>query len=135
MAHFATYDVVADAATFLSVSPKMIQDFTLGFAPTADFGVRSVLSYMVDPGSVSGVTFKMSVTNLLSNGTQEFKIIIPEVSLPSGPSFLRQEVIDAGTFEKLNGGIGVHMLRIHVTAGAANFSDIVHLYQAQGAML
>ena len=131
MPNFATYDVVADAATYLSVGGNTIHDFTLGFIPTVDFGIRSVLSYMVDPGSASGVTFKMSVSNLLSNGTQEFKPIVPETTLPALHSFVRQEVIAAGTFEKVNvSGLGVHKLRIQVTSGAANFSDIVHMYQA-----
>jgi hypothetical protein len=131
MPNFATYDVVADAAVFLSVGGNTIHDLTLGFVPTVDFGIRSVLSYMVDPGSASGVTFKMSVSNLLSDGTQEFKLIVPETTLPSQHGFLRQEVIAAGTLAKVNvSGVGVHKLRIQVTSGAANFSDIVHMYQA-----
>lgn len=131
MPNFATYDVVADAATLLSVGGTTIHDYTLDFVSTAEFGVRSVLSYMVDPGSVSGVTFKMFVSNLLSDGTQEFKLIIPDTTLPSQHSFVRQEVIDGGTFAKVNiTGLGVHKLRIQVTSGAANFSDIVHMYQA-----
>jgi len=129
MPKVATYDVVTDTTKLLSVGGDIIEDFQFDFAPTADFGTRSVLSYMVDPGSASGVTFKMSVTNLLSNGTQEFKVIIPETTLPSQHSFVRQEVIDGNTFAKVNGGVGVHKLRIHVTSGAANFSDIVHMYQ------
>ena len=73
----------------------------------------------------------MSVSNLLSNGTSEFKLVVPETTLPSQHSFLRQEVIDADTFAKVNvTGLGVHKLRIQVTSGAANFSDIVHMYQA-----
>jgi hypothetical protein len=130
MPTFATYDVVSDAPTLLPTPANPIHDFTLGFASTVDFGIRSVLSYMVDPGSASGVTFKMSVSNILSNGSEEFKLIIPETTLPSQHSFVRQEVIDAGTFARLNTGVGIHKLRIHVTAGAANFSDIVHMYQA-----
>jgi hypothetical protein len=131
MPNFATYDIVADSTTFLSVGGNTIHDFPLGFVSTVEFGIRSVLSYMVDPGSASGVTFKMSVTNLLSNGTEEFKLIVPDTTLPSLHSFVRQEVIDANTFAKVNvTGLGVHKLRIHVTSGAANFSDIVHMYQA-----
>ena len=131
MPNFATYDVVADTATLLSVGGNTIHDFTLDFVPTVAFGIRSVLSYMVDPGSASGVTFKMSVSNLLANGTQEFKLVVPETTLPSQHSFARQEVIDGGTFAKVNvTGLGVHKLRIQVTSGAANFSDIVHMYQA-----
>jgi hypothetical protein len=130
MPTFATYDVVSDAATFLPAPGNPIKDITLGFASTVDFGIRSVLSYMVDPGSAAGVTFKMSISNLLANGTEQFKEIVPTTTLPSHHSFVRQEVIAADTFAKVNNGVGVHKLRIHVTAGAANFSDIVHLYQA-----
>lgn len=129
MPNYSTYDVVIDPPTLIPTPANPLQDFTLGFVPSADFGTRSVLSYMVDPGSASGVTFKMSISNWV-NGGEEFKQIVPETTLPSSPAFLRQEVIDASTFMRLNGGVGIHKLRIHVTAGAANFSDIVHMYQA-----
>lgn len=130
MAHFAIYDVVADDPVFLSDSPAtVIKDFGLDFLASADFEVRSVLSYMVDPGSASGVTFEMYVSNMQMNGAEPFTLIVPATTLPSAPSYLRQEVINKGTFTRVNGGVGVHKLRIKVTSGAANFSDIVHTYQ------
>lgn len=130
MTHFAIYDVVADDPFFLSDSPAtVIKDIELDFVDSADFGVRSVLSYMVDPGSASGVTFEMHVSSLQSNGAQPFTLIIPATSLPSAPPYLRQEVINKDTFKPVNGGVGIHKLRIKVTSGAANFSDIVHMYQ------
>jgi len=132
MPNFATYDVVTDLPTLLSLGGTTLKDFEFDFVQSADFGTRSVLSYMVDPGSASGVTFKMSVSNLLPNGSDEFKVVIAETTLPSMPPFVRQEVIDGNTFARVNiTGLGVHKLRIQVTSGAANFSDIVHMYQAQ----
>jgi ribosomal protein L32 len=119
-----------DTPVLLSASGTTIHDYTLDFAQNVNFGIRSVLSYMVDPGSASGVTFEMSVSNLLANGTEQFKPIVSATTLPSMPPFLCQEVIDADTFAKVNvTGLGVHKLRIRVTSGAANFSDIVHMYQ------
>lgn len=130
MANFAQYDVVTDVPLLLSASGTTIHDFELDFVQNVNFGIRSVLSYMVDPGSASGVTFDMSVTNLLDTGAVEFKPIVGATTLPSMPPFLRQEVIDADTFARVNStGLGVHKLRIRVTSGAANFSDIVHMYQ------
>lgn len=129
MARYATYDVVADAKTLVNSPGNSLHDFDLDFDQRVDFGIRSVLSYMIDPGSASGVTFKMSVANLLSDGSLEFVEIIPSTTLPSSSAFLRQEVIDANTFKKVNiSGLGVHKLRIQVSSGAAYFSDIVHLY-------
>ena len=131
MARFALYDVVADERFLLNADQvgSTLKDVELGFDPRADFGVRSVLTYMVDPGSASGVTFKMSVSNLLADGSFEFKEIVPSSTLPSTYPFLRQEVIAPNTLKRVNTGIGVHKLRIQVSAGAAYFSDIVHLYQ------
>jgi hypothetical protein len=130
MANFAQYDVVTDVSVFLSASGTTIHDFPLDFTQNVNFGIRSVLSYMVDPGSASGVTFDMSVSNLLDTGSEQFKQIVGATTLPSMPPFLRQEVIDADTFARVNvSGLGVHKLRIRVTSGAANFSDIVHMYQ------
>ena len=131
MPNVANYDIVTDTTTLLSSGGTTLHDFPMGFVQSVDFGVRSVLSYMVDPGSASGVTFKMSVSNLLANGSEEFKVIVLDTTLPSMPAFLRQEVFDANTLKRVNvTGLGVHKLRIQVTSGAANFSDIVHMYQA-----
>ena len=130
MANFAQYDVVTDVPLLLSASGTTIHDYPLDFAQNVNFGIRSVLSYMVDPGSASGVTFDMSVSNLLDTGAVQFKPIVGATTLPSMAPFLRQEVIDGDTFARVNvTGLGVHMLRIRVTSGAANFSDIVHMYQ------
>lgn len=134
MANFAVYDVVADDNTPLNATPgdavNNQHDFELDFASSVKFDIRSVLSYMVDPSS-SGVTFEMYVSNLLSNGSEDFKKIVSSTTLPSQHAFMRQEVISANTFAKVNGsGLGVHKLRIKVNNGAANFSDIVHMYLA-----
>lgn len=132
MAVYATYDVVADGKTLLNTTPgdavNNQHDFLLEFNEKVDFGRSSVLTYMVDPSS-SGVTFEMSVSNLLNNGNEDFKVIISSTTLPSSHAFLRQEVLAANTFAKVNvSGLGVHKLRIRVTSGAAYFSDIVHMY-------
>ena len=62
MATVADCDVVSDGTTTLGAgaSQDPDYDFALGFDQTINVGVRSVLSYMVDPGA-SGVTFKMSI--------------------------------------------------------------------------
>ena len=128
MPHYASYDIVADGNTLISHSGTSQVNFELGFDTRVDFGVRSVLSYMVDPSS-SGVTFKMAVSNLTSDGGQDWVEIITSTTLNSSHKFMQQEVISRDTFKKVNvSGLGVHHLRIQVTAGAANFSDIVHLY-------
>jgi hypothetical protein len=132
MAVYATYDIVADGKTLLNTTPNDAvnnqHDFVLEFNEKVDFGRSSVLSYMVDPSS-SGVVFEMSVSNLLNNGNEDYKVIIPSTTLPSSHAFLRQEVIAGGTFAKVNvSGLGVHKLRIRVISGAAYFSDIVHMY-------
>lgn len=132
MARYAAYDVVADGKTNLNtVSNDAVNsqhDFELDFATKVDFGMRSVITYMVEPSS-SGVTFEMSVSNLLPNGTFEYKPVVSETVLPNHKGFMRQEVISANTFAKVNGsGLGVHHLRVKVKNGAAHFSDIVHMY-------
>ena len=126
MANCANYDVVTDAKTLLDVAQDPDHDFLLGFDLTINLGIRSVLSYMIDPGS-TGVTFKMSIVNanIPINGDQIVTIIVPPTQLPSQSPYVRQEVIDANVFKKVG-----NTLRIQVTAGRANFSDIVIMYKS-----
>jgi hypothetical protein len=126
MANCANYDVVSDASTLLDVAQDPDHDFSLGFDSTINLGIRSVLSYMIDPGS-TGVTFKMSIVNfnIPTNSDQIITIIVPPTQLPSQSPYVRQEVISANVFKKVG-----NTLRIQVTAGRANFSDIVIMYKS-----
>jgi len=128
MANFADYDVVSDGNTLIDAAGDPDHDFPLGFASTINVGIRSVLSYMIDPGS-SGVTFKMSIVNHdLPNSSQQITTpIVASTSLPSLSPHVRQEVIDANVFKKIG-----NTLRVQVTAGRANFSDIVLMYKISG---
>ena len=126
MPNLADYDVVSDAKILIDAAGDPDQDFPLGFAPNINVGIRSVLSYMVDPGS-PGVTFKMSIVNFnLPNGPEQITTpIVPPTQLPSMSAHVRQEIIGADVFKKIG-----NILRIHVTAGRANFSDIVIMYKS-----
>jgi len=126
MANSANYDVVSDANTLLDIAQDPDQDFGLGFDSTINLGIRSVLSYMIDPGS-TGVTFKMSIVNanIPTSSDQVITIVVPPTQLPSLSPHVRQEVIDANVFKKVG-----NTLRIQVTAGRANFSDIVIMYKS-----
>jgi len=126
MANCANYDVVSDANTLLDVAQDPDHDFSLGFDSTINLGIRSVLSYMIDPGS-TGVTFKMSIVNfnIPTNSDQIITIIVPPTQLPSQSPYVRQEVISANVFKKVG-----NTLRIQVTAGRAKFSDIVIMYKS-----
>ena len=120
MATVADYDVVSDGTTTLGAGAGQDpdHDFALGFDQAINVGVRSVLSYMVDPGS-AGVTFKMSILN---PGATE---IVPSTTLPAQSGHVRQEVIDANVLKKTG-----NTLRIQVTAGSASFSDMVLMHQS-----
>jgi hypothetical protein len=126
MANCANYDVVSAEPTLLDVAQDPDHDFSLGFDSTINLGIRSVVSYMIDPGS-SGVTFKMSIVNfnIPTNSDQITTIIVPPTQLPSQSPYLRQEVIAANVFKKV-----ANTLRIQVTAGRAKFSDIVIMYKS-----
>jgi len=126
MANCANYDVVSDGNTLIDVAQDPDHDFAIGFDSTINVGIRSVLSYMIDPGS-TGVTFKMSIVNanIPTNSNQIITIIVPPTQLPSQSPYLRQEVINANVFKKVG-----NTLRIQVTDGRANFSDIVIMYKS-----
>ena len=128
MPNYANYDVVTDNITLIDAAGDPDQDFPLGFDSNINVGIRSVLSYMIDPGS-SGVTFKMSIVNynLPTNNQQIITAVVPPTSLPSLSPHVRQEVIDANVFKTIG-----NTLRIQVTAGRANFSDIVIMYKSTG---
>ena len=113
MPNVAGYDVVRD-------TPIVLGDFSfpLGFDQSINVGIRSVLTYMVDPGT-TGITFKMSIIN--PDATTE---IVPTTALPAQSGHARQEVIDANVLKKIDS-----KLRIQVTAGSGSFSDIVLFYQ------
>jgi hypothetical protein len=119
MAIVANYDVVTDDKTLLGAGAgeDKDRDFGLGF-DHIDVRVRSVLSYMVDPGS-AGVTFKMSILN--PHATE----IVPSTTLPAQSGHLLQEVIPGDVFKTTG-----NSLRIEVTAGRANFSDIVIMHKS-----
>lgn len=125
MPNYADYDVVTDAATLIDAAGDPDHDFPLGFDPNIIVGIRSVLSYVVDPGS-SGVTFKMNIVNhdIPGSGQQIITPVVPLTQLPSLSAHVRQEVIDANVFKKIG-----NTLRVHVTAGRATFSDIVIMYK------
>jgi hypothetical protein len=117
--------VVSDGNILIDAAGDPDHDFPLGFDSNINVGIRSVLSYMIDPGS-PGVTFKMSIVNYdLPNSSQQITTpIVPSTTLPSMSPHVRQEVIDANVLKKIG-----NLLRIHVTAGRANFSDIVVMYK------
>lgn len=129
MPNYADYDVVSDAITLIDAAGDPDRDLPLGFDQNINLGIRSVLSYMVDPGS-SGVTFKMSIVNYdLPNSSQQIiTSIVPPTALPSLSPHLRQEIIDANVLKKTG-----NVLRIQVTAGRANFSDIVLMHKSTSA--
>jgi hypothetical protein len=120
MANVADYDIVSDGKTFLGAGAGQDpdRDFPLGFDQHINVGIRSVLSYMVDPGS-SGVTFKISVLN---PGATD---IVSSTTLPAQSGHVRQEVIGENVLKKTG-----NTLRIQVTAGSATFSDIVLMHQS-----
>lgn len=130
MPDYADYDVVSDANILIDAAGDPDHDFALGFAQNINVGIRSVLSYMVDPGS-SGVTFKMSIVNydLPKSSQQIVTSIVPPTALPSLSPHLRQEVIDANVLKKIG-----NTLRIQVTAGRANFSDIVLMHKSSSGL-
>ena len=126
MPNYANYDVVSDGNVLIDSAQDPDHDFPLGFDTTINLGIRSVLSYMVDPGS-PGVTFKISIVNhdLPNSGQQITTVVVPPTQLASQSPHVRQEVIDANVFKKIG-----NTLRIQVTAGRANFSDIVIMYKS-----
>jgi hypothetical protein len=126
MPNFADYDVVSDGIILIDSAGDPDHDFPLGFDQNINVGIRSVLTYMVDPGS-PGVTFKMSIVNAdIPNSSQQITTpIVPPTQLPSMSPHVRQEIIGANVFKKIG-----NILRIHVTAGRANFSDIVIMYKS-----
>lgn len=129
MPNFANYDVVADGKTLIDAAGDPDHDFSIGLDANVHLGIRSVLSYVVDPGS-PGVTFKMSIVNHNTpiNSDQIVTVIVPPTALPSQSPYVRQEVIDANVFKKVG-----NVLRVQVTAGRANFSDIVIMYKSVSA--
>ena len=126
MPNYANYDVVSDGNVLIDSAQDPDHDFPLGFDTTVNLGIRSVLSYMVDPGS-PGVTFKISIVNhdLPNSGQQITTVVVPPTQLASQSPHVRQEIIDANVFKKIG-----NTLRIQVTAGRANFSDIVIMYKS-----
>lgn len=119
MATVADYDVVTDGSISLSAAgggADPDRDLALGFDENINVGVRSVLSYMVDPGP-AGVTFTMTI---LPNA-----VIVPATALPAQSGHVRQEVINANVLNAAGS-----TLRIAVQAGQATFSDIVLLHQS-----
>lgn len=117
MATVAAYDVVADAPIKLDAGES--DDLTLDFASNINLGIRSVLSYMVDPGT-SGVTFTMTLLREEDPDT----VIVPSTPLPAQSGHVRQEVIDENVLTDPD------VLRITVTAGSATFSDVVLMHQS-----
>lgn len=130
MPNYANYDVVSDGITLIDAAQDPDKDFQLGFDPSVNVGIRSVLSYMVDPGS-SGVTFKISIVNfdIPDSAQQIVTPVVLSTQLPSLSPHVRQEIIDANVFKKIG-----NTLRIQVTAGRANFSDIVIMYKSISAL-
>lgn len=130
MPNYANYDVVSDGITLIDAAQDPDKDFELGFDPSINVGIRSVLSYMVDPGS-SGVTFKMSIVNfdIPDSAQQIITPVVLSTQLPSLSPHVRQEIIDANVFKKIG-----NTLRVQVTAGRANFSDIVIMYKSISAL-
>jgi hypothetical protein len=126
MANFANYDVISDGNTLIDAAGDPDHDFDIGLDSNVNVAIRSVLSYMIDPGS-PGVTFKMQIVNAdLPNSSQQIITqIVPPTTLPSMSPFARQEVIDGAVLKKIG-----NILRIHVTAGRANFSDLVLMYKS-----
>ena len=123
MPSVADYDIVSDGQTTLGAGAGQDPDvdLPLGFDQAINVGIRSVLSYMVDPGP-SGVTFKMSILNPAATE------IVPSSALPAQSGHVRQEVIAANVLKKTG-----NSLRIQVTAGNATFSDIVLMHQSNVA--
>jgi hypothetical protein len=113
----ADYDIVSDGSVTIG-SPNNDHDFPLGFDQDINLGVRSVLSYMIDPGPLATV-YTLAIVN--SDGTTALGTF---ASSPAGPH-ARQEVIDANVFKKTG-----NILRIQVTVGSAKFSDIVLMHQS-----
>ncbi|CAG9931823.1 hypothetical protein [Candidatus Nitrotoga arctica] len=130
MPNYANYDVVSDGITLIDAAQDPDKDFPLGFDPSINVGIRSVLSYMVDPGS-PGVTFKMSIVNFdIPDSAQQITTpVVASTQLPSLSPHVRQEIIDANVFKKIG-----NTLRVQVTAGRANFSDIVIMYKSSSAL-
>ena len=117
MATAADYDVVIDAPITLNAGDS--DDVALNFDSNINLGVRSVLSYMVDPGP-SGATFTMT----LPRGSVADTVIVPSTPLPAQSGHVRQEVIDENVLTDPD------VLRITVTAGSATFSDVVLMHQS-----
>ena len=130
MPNYADYDVVSDANTLIDAAGDPDHDFPLGFEQNINVGIRSVLSYMVDPGS-PGVTFKMSIVNHdLPNSSQQIVTsIVPPTTLPSLSAHVREDCIDANVLQEMG-----NVLRIQVTAGRANFSDIVLMHKSTSSL-
>jgi hypothetical protein len=116
----ANYDVVIDDPITLGAGAGQDpdRDLPLGFVQDIDVAVRSVLSYMVDPGA-SGVTYNMSIINPAATS------IVGSTALPAQSGHVRQEVISANVLKKTG-----NSLRIQVTAGSASFSDIVIMHRS-----
>ena len=124
MPRVANYDVVTDAPTTLGVGAGQtpLASFAMSFHNLA-VSVRSVLSYMVDPGS-SGMTFKMSIVRQIVDLPEQVTLVVPSTSLPAQSGHVRQEVIDGNV-------LGANaQLKIEVTSGGGKFSDIVLWYMS-----
>ena len=74
----ADYDIVSDGSVTIG-SPNNDHDFPLGFDQDINLGVRSVLSYMIDPGPLATV-YTLAIVN--SDGTTALGTF---ASSPAGP--------------------------------------------------
>jgi len=126
MPRAANYDVVTDVSTILGAGAGQtpLADLELGFDQELAVSVRSVLSYMVDPGP-SGMTFKMSIVKGAIDANDEVVLVVPSTPLPAQSGHVRQEVIASNVLRKVN-----IRLRIEVTSGSGRFSDIVLWYKS-----
>jgi hypothetical protein len=117
----AGYDVVTDGQVCLGAGAgeDPDHDFTLGFNPALAAGIRSVLSYMVYPGS-AGVTYTMEI-----NPNDPTKNQVVSATLSPGGGYVRQEVIDGNMLTSTG-----KSLHIKVSQGSACCSDIVVMHQS-----
>ena len=126
MPRVADYDIVTDSPTTLGAGAGQtpLVDLELGFGQEIVISGRSVLTYMVDPGS-SGMTFKMSIVTEPIDASPTVVQIVPSTVLGAQTGHVRQEVIDGNVLSAIHSA-----LRIEVTAGSGSFSDIVVFHQS-----
>ena len=117
MATVADYGVVISGQ--ITLNAGVSYDLPLNFDSNINLGIRSVLSYMIDPAG-SGVTFTMT---LLRENVAD-TVIVPSTTLPSQSGHARQEVIGGSVLKDPD------VLRIKVTAGGATFTDMVIMHQS-----